>query len=368
MNTKNEQQVIWGINKDEHDQIVIEGTGYEPSVQIKRTYLPLRKKERLWGGVKYPGLIDYDPANDAGWFWFTVILEVISLAITYFLLEEQELDGSILLLGTICLFCLDFAFAYFHHRDKSLKCLVENQMRLFLPEMRPGNMNGPYANYLSHLEQKLKDDVDVAYTRFIATFLLILLSVIKASIFLIAAAASVWFEAQTKQSQAPALIVLVIVASYLWIAYNHVMHTGYFMASFINRRKVSKESAAYYRNVAGQSNVNERQIKDHQIDLKEIVKLILSDTTNPYLIHLARKSPEALEEDIQKGLKEIQVQPHGVNKVAGQENIYTMNIYGLLTDDQIQKMIDVQDTQLAKLAVAMCGHKLQMQSGHFEAN
>jgi hypothetical protein len=47
---QNEQHVS-NLTKEQHDQIVKDGSGYEPSVPIKRTYLPLRKKHRLWGGV-----------------------------------------------------------------------------------------------------------------------------------------------------------------------------------------------------------------------------------------------------------------------------------------------------------------------------
>jgi hypothetical protein len=71
-----------------------------------------------------------------------------------------------------------------------------------------------------------------------------------------------------------------------------------------------------------------------------------------------------LEVELNKGINEIQIQPHSVYKTDA-EQIFIVRRCGLLTDDQLQKMIDVQPTDLARLAVAMYGHKLQMRSGNF---
>lgn len=354
------------ITQAQHDQIVNEGRGYEPSAPVKRTYLPLRKKERLWGGVKYPGLFDYDPANDSGWFWFTVILEVVSLATTYFLLEER-ISGAVLLISALCLFCLDFAFAYFHHRYKGFECLIENQKRLFLPEMRTGVMAGTFADYVSFLEQSMRDNKDCKYLRYIFAFLIWILSAFKGGVFFIAVVSSYWFQLAVSDSKTPYLLIIVIIASYIWIAYNHLNFTGYFLAAWSNKNKSNRESAEYNRRVGGQLVVNERQIQEEKIDFKEFMNTICSDKGNPYLIHFFKKSISDLQKDLNKGIKEVQIQPHGVYKTP-QENIYTIHRYGLLTDDQLQKMINVQETQLAQVAVAIYGHKLQMQSGHFDIN
>lgn len=354
------------ISQEQHDQIVNEGKGYEPSTPVKRTYLPLRKKERLWGGVKYPGLFDYDPANDAGWFWFTVILEVVSLATTYFLLEER-ISGVVLLISALCLFCLDFAFAYFHHRYKGFECLIENQKRLFLPEMRSGVMAGTFADYVSHLDQKLRDNKDCKYLRYIFAFLIWILSAFKGGVFFIAVVSSYWFQLAVSDSKTPYLLIVVIIASYIWIAYNHLNFTGYYMAARSNKSKHDAEAAEYNRRVGGQHGVNERQVMDDRINFKEFIDIISKDNGNPYLIHFLKKSPNDLEKVINTGIKEIQIKPHGIYKTP-QENIYTIHRYGLLTDDQLQKMINVQETQLAQIAVAIYGHKLQMQSSHFDIN
>ncbi|MFH0785267.1 MAG: hypothetical protein V2B20_25395 [Pseudomonadota bacterium] len=351
------------LTKAQREQIVKEGTGYEPSVPVKRAYLPLRKKDRLWGGVKYPGLFDNDPANDSGWFWFTVILEVISLATTYFLLQER-ISASVLLVCAVCLFGLDFTFAYFHHRYKGFECLILNQKRLFLPEMRPGVMGGPFANYVAHLEQRLKDNIDCKYLRYIFAFLIWVLSFFKGGVFFIAVLSSYWFQLAVSDSKTPYLLIFAIIASYFWIAYNHLKFTGYFMAAWSFKNKYEKESVEYNRKVGEQSNNNEKQYQEEIINFRSFKDIISADNTNPYLIHFSKRPKNDLEKDHNIGIKEIQVQAHGVKRNS-QEHTYAIYRYGLLTDDQLQQMINVQETQLAQIAVAIYGHKLQMQSAHF---
>jgi len=365
-NEESSENIQEQITKAQQTRIINEGKGYEPSTKIKRTYLPLRKKERLWGGVQYPGLFDYESANDSGWFWFTVLMEVMSLSTTYFLLAER-ISGLVLLISALCLFGLDFAFAYFHHRYKSIECLIENQKRLFFPTMRAGVMAGTYANYAAYLEQKLKDNKDCKYLRFIFALLIWLLSLFKGGVFFIAVVSSYWFQLAVSDSKTPYLLVIVIIASYIWIAYNHLNFTGYFLAAYSNKFQKNAESAAFNRSVGGQQIANERQDKEEKIDFKEFIDIILDDKTNPYLISFFNKSRNDIEKDINKGIKEIKVQSHGIYKT-DQSNIYTIHRYGLLTDDQLQEMINVQETKIAELAVAIYGHGLQMQSGLFVVN
>jgi len=363
---KPNNQEVNTLTKAQYDQIVSQGTGYEPSVPIKRTYLPLRKKERLWGGVKYPGLFDYDPANDVGWFWFTVILEVISLGTTYFLLEER-ISNSVLAISAICIFFLDFTFAYFHHKYKGIKCLIENQKRLFLPEMRPGTMGGDFANYVAHLDQNFEDDKNRKYGRIISAILIWFLCLTKGGAFFIAVVSSYWFQTAVSDSKTPYLLIIFIIASYLWIAYNHLKFTGYYIAAWSNKRQYNAEYAEYKRQVGQHQGVNERTLKEESIDFTSFSKAVTLDTTNPYLLHFRSKSAVTvtLQNELQKGIKECRVQSHGIQK-SEQVGVYIIYRYGLLTDDHLQQMINLQESQLAQIAVAMFGHKLQMQSGHFD--
>jgi hypothetical protein len=358
-------QTTHTFTKAQYDQIVSQGAGYEPSVPVKRTYLPLRKKERSWGNVKYPGLFDYDPANDAGWFWFTVMLELISLGTTYFLFEDK-ISTSVLAIGAVCVFFLDFTFAYFHHKYKGTKCLIENQKRLFLPDMRLGTMMGDFANYAGHLDQKFEDDKNRKYGRPISAFVIWFLCFTKWGAFFIAVLGSYWFQTAVRDSKTPYLLIIFVIASYLWIAYNHLKFTGYYIAAWSHKRQYNAEYAEYKRQVGQHQGVNERTVKEESIDFAEFSKAITMDTTNPYLFHFRSKSAVTvtLQNELQKGIKECRVQSHGIQK-SEQDGVYIIYRYGLLTDDHLEQMINLQETLLAQIAVAMYGHKLQMQSGNF---
>ena len=151
----------------EQREVAKHGLNYEPSIQVKNSFLALRKNVRVWGSIKYPGLFDYYQANDAGWFWFTVAMEVMSLGIAAFLLEDR-VSLLVLAISAMSVFFLDFAFAYFHHKYKSVETLIENQMLLFLSDMRVGKSAADaYANYYGHLEQRLKDDINRKYMRYV---------------------------------------------------------------------------------------------------------------------------------------------------------------------------------------------------------
>jgi hypothetical protein len=364
----NEQEA--NNNQVQHEQIINQGVDYEPSPTLKRAYLSLRKKPRVWGQVKYPGLFDYDPANDFGWFVGTVILELVSLFTTYFILEER-ISTAVLIMGVVILFVLDFVAAYFHHKYKTFRCDISNQQRLFLAEMRPTAK--PFAKYYSGLEQEIKDKNLGLYfwTGFIC-----LLAVLKAIIFLAGIPGAYWFKEMLEQSKAPLLLLVAGPGAYAWIAYNHLNFTGYFFAHFAHSKKYKSEFAEYNRQ-ANQLNIeeikNKKQTQEQLINLKQVIEAISTDLTNPFLAHFAQMPKVKLEQDLNTGIREITQQtfpheippfPHSFRKTE-QQHVYSMRRYGLLTDDQLEKMVNEQQTPLAKIIVAMYGHYLQIQSGQF---
>jgi hypothetical protein len=349
----------------EQQEIVQDGLDYEPSPEVKRTYLPLRKKMRVWGGVRYPGLFDLDPANDAGWFWFTVSMEFVSLGIAAFLLEER-VSASVLFISAVSVFFLDFAFAYFHHKYKATESLIENQKRLFLSEMRIGaSATSSYANWLAYLEQNLKDDKNRKYTRYFFGFMIWLLSFIKGGIFFVAVFSSYWFQSAVSDSKAPYLLIIVIIASYFWIAFNHLNFSGYYLASCFNKSRYKDEEKNYKRNQFTESK-NIREIQDEYVNFSEFIKRILAEKSNPHLSYFSQKSIDEFEDIIKEGLVEISVKArtHFIKKDTTKDNSYLFRKNGFLTDDQINEMVTPQKSDIAKLAVAMYFHKLQMTSTH----
>jgi uncharacterized membrane protein YdbT with pleckstrin-like domain len=156
--------------------------------------------------------------------------------------------------------------------------------------MRPGIMSGTFADYVAHLDQKLKDDKDRKIFRYFFAFMIWILSVIKGGLFFIAVVSSYWFQMAVSDSKTPYLLIIVIVASYLWIAYNHLNYTGYFIASWWRQRKQASENADYNRKVGSQQAVNEREVQEEKIDLNKFMIAVSSDNTNPYLRHFVKIS------------------------------------------------------------------------------
>jgi hypothetical protein len=352
----------------EQNEIARDGLDYEPSIQVKRSFLPLRKNIRLWGGVKFPGLFDHDPANDAAWFWFTVAMEVVSLGIAAFLLEER-VSATVLLISALSVFFLDFACAYFHHKYKSMECLIKNQMCLFLQDMRVGaSAVDSFANYYAYLEQKLKDDKNRKYTRYFFGFMIWLLSLIKGGIFFIAVFSSYWFQTAVSDSKAPYLLIFVIIASYFWIASNHINFSGYYLAAVANKNQLKSELIKYKRNLYSTSD-NDKEKKEEKVyfNFSTFLNTILAEKDNTQLASFSRKNKEDFERELHEGLVEATVKAgtHHIKKVENQEGDYIFRRKGFITDEQIHELVKAQKNQLAELAVAMYFHKLQMASANF---
>lgn len=352
---------------EEQREIARDGLDYEPSVKVKRSFLPLRKHIRVWGGVQYPGLFDHDPANDAGWFWFTVTMEVVSLAVAALLLEER-VAASVLLISAMSVFFLDFACAYFHHKYKSAESLAANQMRLFLPSMRTGLASADsYANYYGYVEQKLKDNVDRKYMRYIFGFMVWILSFLKGGIFFIAVFSSYWFQTAISDSKAPFLLIFVILSSYIWIAFNHTKFTGYYLASYSNKSQFNSEQAKYKRELY-QNNHHDRQSEEERLNLENFLDSILIEKTNPFLKPFTTKAKNDFARDLQEGLTETKVRAgtHFIKKLQNGE--YLLRRKGFITDDQINELVKAQKSPLTELAVAVSFHKLQMASANFNSD
>ena len=353
----------------EQREVAKHGLNYEPSIQVKNSFLALRKNVRVWGSIKYPGLFDYYQANDAGLFWFTVAMEVISLGIAAFLLEDR-VSPLVLAISAMSVFFLDFAFAYFHHKYKSVESLIENQMLLFLSDMRVGKSAADaYANFYGHLEQRLKDDINRKYMRYVFGLLIWLLSIIKGGIFFVAVFSSYWFQTAVSDSKAPYLLIIVVLASYLWIAFNHLNFSGYYLAAFFNKSKFNTELAKYKRNLY-KTDLNVRQSQEDRVNFRDFLNAVLAEKGNPYLTFFTQKSLESFEPAIKEGIVEIKVKAgtHFIKKMENEEGVYLFYRNGFLTDEQIDEMVKVQKSKLAELAVAMYFHKLQMSSAKLDGD
>jgi hypothetical protein len=352
------------IESTNENDLMSDGFNYEPSIQVRKTYLPLRKQKRIWGGVDYPGLFNHDPANDAGWFWFTVTMEMMSLGMAAFLLEER-VSSSVLLISASSVFFLDFAFAYFHHKFKETESISENRKRLFFSHMRSGPAAAvTYSDYFKIIEQQYKDDKNRKYTRYIFGFLIWLLSLTKGGIFFVAVFSSFWFQTAVSDSKAPYLLIIVVIASYFWIALNHLNYTGYYIASYFNKIKYNSEEADHKRNYLKLTEKNKRVIIEERVNFKNFIDDIMKEKHNNFIAKFSMKSEKDIQDALEDGIIEIRIKngTHFIKRVENQEDFYIFQKNGFLLDDQIDEMVRVQKNDLAQFAVAMYFHKLQMSS------
>lgn len=346
-----------------------DGVNYEPSIPVMRSFLSRRKSSRAWGTVQYPGLFDRYESNDFGWFWFTVVMEIVSLGISAFLLEDR-VSTIVLIISALSVFFLDFTFAYFHHKYIAKESLIQNKKLLFLTEMRDGECaSRSYADYAAYLGQQLKDDINRKYMRYVFGCLIWLLSLLKGGIFFVAVFSSYWFQSAVSDSKAPYLLIIVILASYIWIAFNHLSFSGYYLAALFSDSKWNSHRADCLRNVPTKNHAV-RQSEQEEVDFKHFLDIILSEKDNGKLSFFTQKSHSNFDSDLKKGIIEIRVKAgtHFIKRSENKEDGYLFCRKGFLEDRQIDEMVKVQKSKLAELAVAMYFHKLQMASANFNGD
>jgi hypothetical protein len=339
----------------------MEVLSYEPKHSVKESFLPLRKLPRTWGGVSYPGLFNHNPANDAGWFWFTVIMEIVSLGISAILLEEKVF-ASLLIISPVVIFFLDFAFAYGHHRYKAAESIFENRKRLFYPGMRGKGIEADmtYSKWYDHIEQRFKDSKDRKYGRYIFGFWIWLLCFGKGGIFFVAVFSSFWFQTAVTDSKLPFLIIIAVIFSYFWIALNHLKYTGYFLASCWNNLIYKSDEARYKRTLTDQGGIKRNDGRAYsEVDFHAFIRFLM-ENPNAFISAFSRMSEKEIEESKSIGIFEVKCGSHSIKKI--KDNIYLFEKDGFLLDDDIEEMVRVQKNDLARFAVAMYFHGLQMQS------
>ncbi len=353
----------------EQGKIGTDGLDFEPTKKVKDTYLYRRKKPRDWGTITYPGLFDKFQSADNGWFLFTFGMEVISLLTAIFLLESVPL--SISLMVALLVFFADFSLAFWHHRYKGVESLIANQKLLFLPEMRSGQATGTtYSTYYHHLEQELNSNIHRKYLKWLFGFLILFITVIKVGIFLVAVSQSYWFATAIEDSKGPYFLIIVIVAMYFWIFFNHWNFTGYYLAAVSSNNAYKKEFEKHNKEALkiNKSENTAKSYKEEVVNLTEFLDVILREKDNHNFRYFTNKSHDFFKNDLKEGVVEIRLPTgHSIKKSEEKEGCYVFTKKGFLTDDQINDMVRVQKSKLSELAVAMYFHKFQMESATFNA-
>lgn len=255
-------------------------TVFHPSAVALRLWFSTRKKPLKFSGASIPALFsDSGFGADLACFIGAIIGELVGLSMIVY--GGSRLGNTFLwisLAAVIIIFVFDLLFAWKLHRHKGKECEVETE--LFINEYNAVDK-----------QNKENEGKSSKFVDFLLILGIIALMAIKiwAIIYLPVL--------RSYQQYAPFILI------YLFVAYAHIFHTGYFLAYLATWRKFNSESK----------------------DLG---------------LHPARKASE--EVILEKELKlPISFHPHEIVLVNSNNNKYTYSIKttGVLTDSDISNLL-----------------------------
>jgi hypothetical protein len=149
---------------------------------------------------------------------------------------------------------------------------------------------------------------------------------------------------------------------YCLVAYIHIKHTGYALASINLIRGLKRDS--HHR----ASDPTDKQF--HCVAHEERVNLLsfakeLSESSDPFFSQKIPAKESLLSEKSGFGLlvnmtnqQQSDIAPHSIE--AKGDGTYVMIRRGMLTDEQLRAWVNMQETEFAGRVIALYGHKLQM--------
>ena len=191
---------------------------FEPSKDAKNLWLKTRKSELEFGKLKLPGFfITSNFVNDKRLFWLAVMAELYGLYVLYNLLPQP--------LFALLFFVVDFILAFFSHILKGKLCLAINKKKL----AENGDSFTPNKTSTWELDKQSSKIIKIKLYEFIFYFLIIVLAIVKIKSFLD-------YSSQVVIAQ-KAFIWIV----YIFCAYVHIKHTGFYIHEILFRFKIKKE-------------------------------------------------------------------------------------------------------------------------------
>lgn len=340
---------------------------YEPDKLVKRTYLLLRKNGATFARLKLPGLFGYHRGHDRLALAISFLLEVfLSLILMYLARNKynEAIAGILAILATIVLldysFCLGRQFWVVRKRAEK-----ENRKLLMTAEL--SNSNNGYTVYKRALDAKYSDRKlsDAIFKLLIWGFALG-----RMVIFINLAKGSSVFHSYLKESGSIVYVGLIFLSLlYVCIALIHTHHTGYALCSFWHNFFKKRHENNFFHNLIDRKHEPFRDEK--HIDLRGFVASLKNDP-DIECRSLIDYPDAQIEQDIAKGFvtddivlardgrRHTGYTPHQIVGDPSKPACCTMRCVGFLDDDSLYKMIRVQDTDIAKYAIALYGVSIQL--------
>ncbi|OQX05597.1 MAG: hypothetical protein BWK73_33275 [Thiothrix lacustris] len=186
-----------------------------------------------------------------------------------------------------------------------------------------------------------------------------------------------YYELMEEQNAGLIAIGLAVLAvvMYIWVAVNHTYHTGYYLAYRWHHSQSERAFSKYIHAISAGAVLNNKesatikqkyqaQSRPKTIDLGDFCRLVSQvDVPEFRSFQQQGRTNNAVKQCLESGLVEQEIDGlHSLVKIQGRENTWQLTCHGLFKDEQLDKIVKAQPTELAKLAVAYYGHSIQMDS------
>ena len=281
---------------------------FHPSAEALRLWFTTRKKPLKFAGASIPALFsDSGFSTDAFCFGLAIVGEVIGLSMIVY--GGSRLGNTFLwisLAAVIIIFVFDLFFAWKLHRNKGKECEVETEL---------------FINDYNEVQKQSKEN-EAKSSKFVDFLLMIgILGLMGVKIWAI-----IYLPVLRSYQQ-----YVPFIGIYLFVAYAHIFHTGYFLAYFSTQRKIDGES----KNLGN---------------------------------YPARKASELVTLEKELTLP-INFNPHEIVLVKAENNkfTYSINTIGVLTDSDISNLL-AQQTGTHLIDVVKACRRIQYQKNIGGAN
>ena len=342
----------------EHTQKRIEDGGqFEPGAHTKALLFATHKRVRNWGGVNFPGLFSSENVDeDTRWVCLVGFLELLGLGALYYALWDQtSLSGFAVLCICVVAILLDIVFAYIHHHILTpKKCAIENEKLRILPDMRTHNERDmPYIDYVRLNRLQISNLRVLLFYGFGAS--IVILGTLKAL------GLTIYLPLEWSDT-IKTIVLIPCLVSYFIVAYIHLTTTGYLIAYWRYKRSFNSDRNIFFD--VADNKAFRRHWRSVEINLSLVVKELLNTEYRKLIPRDEREKQDQIDKGLETVLKthERQAGPHKIEVLDPVSNTYRLLIYGRLMDSELDALVEAQPKGLAKSAVALYGHYLQMEN------
>lgn len=348
--------------KKEHDGY----RKFDPTTTTKSYYLAVRKRNRTLGRVELPGLFGYEEGYDGLLTKAALTTEVIALLFLARVIKEgsPDIPFYMLIIGALAFIAFDITAAWGHHFSlQPRKCRIENQQLRVFPSMRAAGEDGlPYGDYRKLIRFAIPPWAKLISWGCLAT--IGILAIIKFLLYI--ANVGQYFYSTNMPPHLQYGINGLVFLAYLFSAYVHIFHTGYSLAHWKLEKAKRRDEARYSKAVDEDSRLQfQRKLYESEsFSMERFVRDIDATEYSAYL-NLLPNNEDDLKQQMAKGLQTEMlrnaklIEKHHII-FNDKDDTYKVVACGLLYDDQLEAMVQNQETPLAKAAVALWGHYVQL--------